>query len=74
MSDKLYCYLFNYAFGNGNGSIWVGLPSQKITMSTLDEVKKVSEKSLPLGTNVVVTGATYLGCMTKEEFMDEASH
>ena len=71
MNDKSHYYLFSYTFENGNGSMWVGLSSQKMSLSTLNGVTKSAEKSLPVGTKVCVTGATYLGHMTQEEFMDE---
>ena len=71
MSDKSHYYLFSCTFGNENGSMWVGLSSQQMSISTLNGVKKAAEKSLPLGTKVVLSGATYLGYMTQEEFMDE---
>lgn len=74
MSDKSHYYLFSYTFGNGNGSMWVGLSSQQMSISTLNGVKKAAEKSLPLGAKVVLSGATYLGYMTQEEFMDEDYH
>lgn len=71
MSDKRHYYLFWYSFGSGTGSIWFGFPKKNITQSYLADVKEKASKSLPAEFKVIVMGASYLGYMTQEEFMDE---
>lgn len=73
MSEKLHYFLFSYTFPNGNGSIWFGFTKKNITITQLSHAREKASQSLPLGVKVAIIGVSYLGYMTKEEFLDEAA-
>jgi hypothetical protein len=71
MSEKLHYYLFPYESPTGVGSLWCAFNQKNLTRSALKSVVSAAVERLPHGTKVVVTGASYLGYMTPEEFMDD---
>jgi hypothetical protein len=69
--DKSYYYAFSFSYSEAQkttiASCYIGYPDKKITLSRIKEAKRYAE----IDEKAVLISCSYLGHMTKKEFMGE---